>query len=367
MRCRACHSSPKSTCASTGLATGRGGARRGVATAGRVARAYLQDNTIGDAGAAALAAALPESPRLNDLRLGGNQIGDDGATALANALGRFPNLSSGLHGLRLSGNRIGDAGGIALATALRAEGTGLTRLELATNRLGDGAAAALGAALAQSQKLLAVDVDGNAWGATAEGALAVTVLRSDPPPSLLSLEGVRLAQHVAAAGLDHALRDCDNAAILAALRAGAPARRSKLRAAEVGAQDTHRVNSQFAPRDHAGGGVGADGLMGTGAVHEHRSRSGSPSKFGPGGFMLLRTPASEFDDEVDGGSPTRETPAAGGGRLRQRRRSSIVGVGAWVDGLWLAGARPGGPGNGAWVGGRWVPGGGPTAARRPLR
>ena len=117
----------------------------------------------------ALATALPESPRLNDLRLGGNQIGDDGAVALANALTRFPNLSSGLHGLRLSGNRIGDAGGIALATALRAEGTGLTRLELATNRLGDGAAAALGAALAQSQKLLAVDVDGVAENAGSHG------------------------------------------------------------------------------------------------------------------------------------------------------------------------------------------------------
>ena len=60
--------------------------------------------------------------------------------------------------------------------------------------------------------------------------------------------------------------------------------------------------------------------------------------------MLLRT-ASEFDDEVDGGSPTRETPAAGGAAA-PAAPGSIVGVGAWVDGLWLAGARPGGPGNG---------------------
>ena len=70
---------------------------------------------MGDAGAAGIAQSLSACPWLVELRLGGKAVGDAGATALAGALPRCA-----LRGLRLSANRIGDTGGAALAAALLA-------------------------------------------------------------------------------------------------------------------------------------------------------------------------------------------------------------------------------------------------------
>ena len=69
---------------------------------------------------------LPESPRLNDLRLGGNQIGDssrrDGAWTRRTTL--FPEPLEPRTRLRLSGNRIADAGGIAHGDGASGKGYG---------------------------------------------------------------------------------------------------------------------------------------------------------------------------------------------------------------------------------------------------
>ena len=63
-----------------------------------VTRLDLRDNTVGDAGARALAAALPATA-VAELNLGYNYIGADGASALATAAGR----ASSLRGSRRAG------------------------------------------------------------------------------------------------------------------------------------------------------------------------------------------------------------------------------------------------------------------------
>ncbi|MGL5719947.1 MAG: F-box protein [Alphaproteobacteria bacterium] len=71
---------------------------------------WLEKNNIGDAGALALASHLPAP--LQDLRLGGNKIGNAGAQALA------LHLPNDLQWLWLNENAIGGAGAQALASHL---------------------------------------------------------------------------------------------------------------------------------------------------------------------------------------------------------------------------------------------------------
>ena len=75
----------------------------------------LADNSIGDAGAAALAEAVKVSATLTTLHLGGNGIGADGAAALAEAV----KVSASLTTLHLTDNSIGAAGAAALAEAVK--------------------------------------------------------------------------------------------------------------------------------------------------------------------------------------------------------------------------------------------------------
>ena len=86
----------------------------------------LRSNTIGDAGAAAVAEALKRNNTLTKLDLGSNTIGEAGAAAVAEARKRNNTLTT----LNLGGNtRIGDAGFAALAQALQGN-TALTTLDL---------------------------------------------------------------------------------------------------------------------------------------------------------------------------------------------------------------------------------------------
>jgi uncharacterized protein (TIGR02996 family) len=91
---------------------------------GELATLLLWCNQVGDAGVRALVAA--HAPRLTRLDLSGNTVGDAGAAALADSLflGRLVMLD-------LTGNQITDAGAGALAASPYA--AGLAWLELAKN------------------------------------------------------------------------------------------------------------------------------------------------------------------------------------------------------------------------------------------
>lgn len=117
--------------------------------------------SIGDAGAAALAAALHTGNRtLRTLSLFSNHVGDAGAAALAAMCASNKSIWS----LNLEQNRVGEAGAIALASVIE-QGCGLERLNLSSNApLTMVGASALRRAHSQSHALrvLLVDVDSRA-------------------------------------------------------------------------------------------------------------------------------------------------------------------------------------------------------------
>jgi Ran GTPase-activating protein (RanGAP) involved in mRNA processing and transport len=75
----------------------------------------LNDNSIGDEGAKALAQVLPSMTGLTKLDLKSNQIGDAGADALANVLSKMNKLSY----IDLSFNNIGDEGAKSFANGVK--------------------------------------------------------------------------------------------------------------------------------------------------------------------------------------------------------------------------------------------------------
>lgn len=98
----------------------------------------IMSNSVGDAGAAAIAAGLKANRVLRSLAIFDRSIGDAGATAIAEAL----RTNSALKDLKLAGLSIGDEGALALAEALRTTRT-MTSLDLEHNRISDVGAAAL--------------------------------------------------------------------------------------------------------------------------------------------------------------------------------------------------------------------------------
>jgi hypothetical protein len=128
----------------------------------------LSGNDIGDAGATALAQALPGSA-VTEIWLQKSKIGAAGATALAQAL-----PGSAVTKLRIRDNKIGAAGATALAQAL--PGSAVTYLNMDYNSIGDAGATALAQALPGSA-MTYLQLDGNdikgSWGtgsSTPEGA-----------------------------------------------------------------------------------------------------------------------------------------------------------------------------------------------------
>jgi len=82
---------------------------------GSITRIDLQSNAISDAGAAALAAIIPQCPHIDQLNLQWNDVSDAGAEALADVL--KTNLTLRLLGL-FGNARVTDRGVGALSTAL---------------------------------------------------------------------------------------------------------------------------------------------------------------------------------------------------------------------------------------------------------
>jgi hypothetical protein len=113
----------------------------------------LGGNSIGDAGARALAAALPIATALESLDLSSNAIGSGGACALAQALPRAGRLAV----LNLQSNAIGDEGTRALAGALPGLAL-LKELWLGGNLIGDEGACALAAVLPSAPALERLDL-----------------------------------------------------------------------------------------------------------------------------------------------------------------------------------------------------------------
>jgi Leucine Rich repeat len=88
------------------------------------------NNSIGDAGASALAEALKVNKTLTELVVYRNIIGDAGASALAEAL----KVNKTLTELNVYGNSIGAAGASALVEALKVNNT-LTELDVSGNSI----------------------------------------------------------------------------------------------------------------------------------------------------------------------------------------------------------------------------------------
>ena len=118
-------------------------------------RLVLNDNMIGDEGAAALGARLKENKSLEELELYDCKIGTAGAQGLAEGL-----FSSALTSLNLSDNRIGVPGAKALAGALKVS-SALKNLNLAWNVIRPTGAAALAESLKVSSALEKVNVSHN--------------------------------------------------------------------------------------------------------------------------------------------------------------------------------------------------------------
>lgn len=85
-------------------------------------------NSIGEAGIGALAAALLENDALQKLNLSYNSVGDGGAAAVALALG----ANAALQTLDLRFNNIGPVGFASIADGLQ-KNTGLRELDLSWN------------------------------------------------------------------------------------------------------------------------------------------------------------------------------------------------------------------------------------------
>jgi Ran GTPase-activating protein (RanGAP) involved in mRNA processing and transport len=100
----------------------------------------LSYNAIGVEGAAHIAQALKENPKLTHLNLSGNGIGSEGCQKIAEAL--TYNLS--LRELTLTNNQIENSGAFSLAMALGKPTCGLDKLDWKENPIADEGLVALG-------------------------------------------------------------------------------------------------------------------------------------------------------------------------------------------------------------------------------
>ncbi|KJE94543.1 hypothetical protein CAOG_05175 [Capsaspora owczarzaki ATCC 30864] len=124
-------------------------------------------NTVGDAGAQAIAEALKVNTTLTQLDLPYNQIGDVGAHAIAQAL----KVNTTVTKLYLLRNQIGDVGAQAIAEALKGNTT-LTHVNLFHNHIGDAGAQAIAEALKGNTKLTKLYLGWNRVGDA--GALSIS-------------------------------------------------------------------------------------------------------------------------------------------------------------------------------------------------
>ena len=116
-------------------------------------------NNIGPKGAASIARLIDKIDTLEQIRLNRNRISNDGALHIARAIVSSKKRSC-LRMLRLSYNSIGDAGASALANAVR--GSLLSSLQLSMNRITDVGAIELFKALPSMKSMKSLYLNGNA-------------------------------------------------------------------------------------------------------------------------------------------------------------------------------------------------------------
>ena len=129
----------------------------------------LSFNALGAAGASALAAALPASG-LGVLRLSRVEAGAAGATAIATAIGR---ADSALRRLSLDQNAIGNEGAAAIGGALVANAA-LLSVDLSYNRIGTAGTEALAAGVGANRALRELWLSSNGVGDA--GAVALSAM-----------------------------------------------------------------------------------------------------------------------------------------------------------------------------------------------
>ncbi|KAL0238597.1 hypothetical protein GEMRC1_013070 [Eukaryota sp. GEM-RC1] len=133
---------------------------------GSVTELDLQENSIGNEGAIALAEALKVNSTVTQINLVVNSIGTEGAIALADAL----KVNSTVTRIDLGSNSIGTEGAIALAEALKVNST-VTRIDLGENSIGTKGAIALADALKVNSSVTEIGLRENSIGN--EGAIAL--------------------------------------------------------------------------------------------------------------------------------------------------------------------------------------------------
>jgi large subunit ribosomal protein L31/Ran GTPase-activating protein 1 len=145
----------------------------------------LTDTCLGDAGVAAVAAALcgGAAPALERLELALNEVAPAGAAALAAALAGRPALRA----LVLRENELECAGAVALAAALRTL-PALEALDLSANQLRRRGALAVARAVAALPALASLELDDNEISDAGVDALREVLLRACKLAALGSLE-----------------------------------------------------------------------------------------------------------------------------------------------------------------------------------
>eukprot|EP01065_Artemidia_motanka_P009853 TRINITY_DN15104_c0_g1_i5.p1 TRINITY_DN15104_c0_g1~~TRINITY_DN15104_c0_g1_i5.p1 ORF type:complete len:455 (+),score=107.89 TRINITY_DN15104_c0_g1_i5:580-1944(+) len=161
-------------------------------------------NSVGPAGAAALAERMQSCPRLTELDVNDNGVGARGAAALCAAVSSHPSITS----LGLHGNAIGDEGANAAAAAVKQSQT-LRRLDVSSNGITHAAVPALCSA---ATSLTGLSVAGNDLSAAAHVPL-LGLARN--PGRLRDLDLFQAVEPVVrAAVLGLLRRDGDDAAAL---------------------------------------------------------------------------------------------------------------------------------------------------------
>ena len=164
---------------------------------------YLSDDTIGDEGAIAVAGGLMSCINLLTLDLSGDNIGSEGVVALADGLKSWNNLQ----GLYLSNNCIGAEGALALAGGLKFCNN-LHTLDLIKNNISDNGAVALADGLKSCNNLQILDLSFNSIGH--EGAVAL----ADGLKSCINLQTLGLDDNnigdEGAVALADGLKSCNN-------------------------------------------------------------------------------------------------------------------------------------------------------------
>ncbi|CAE7748401.1 Nlrc3 [Symbiodinium sp. KB8] len=158
----------------------------------------LAGNGIGTIGARAIATALKQLPRLQDLHLARNALGSQGAVAISRALKL--DHAPALEWLSLTENAIGDMGLQALSASV-ARMPRLEWLDLELNGITDIGASALGQALSQTAGLglRELDMRGNkAGGFIMLESMAAYVRHSELSDDLQSVRGIRSGSQVVA-------------------------------------------------------------------------------------------------------------------------------------------------------------------------